>query len=90
MWITPREAAQQALRRSIIEFMSEGYEVGGVFDESDFVERDGELVHPVCLLLDEPGNTRLKDLYFGTKTNQGSSDKKRGSWRERVQPACIP
>lgn len=35
MWVAPREAAQQALRRSIIEFTSEGYEVGGVFDESD-------------------------------------------------------
>ena len=63
LWMTPTECAE-SMRRNVIEFMAEGYVPEGVFDESDFMERDGKMVHPVCVLLDEPKNARLKQLYY--------------------------
>ena len=63
LWSTPVESAE-SMRRNMIEFMAEGYVPEGVFDETDFLERDGKMVHPVCVLLDEPQNARLKQLYY--------------------------
>lgn len=66
IWMLPSEYAE-SVTKNVIEFMSEGYEPETVLDETDFVERDGELVHPVCLMLDEPDNVRLKQIYYGFK-----------------------
>jgi hypothetical protein len=66
IWMLPREYVE-SVTKNAIEFMAEGYEPDRVLDESDFVERDGKMVHPVCELLDEPDNLVLKGVYYGIK-----------------------
>jgi hypothetical protein len=69
IWMLPHEYAE-SVTKNVIEFMSEGYAPETVLDESDFVERDGELVHPVCLMLEEPENVRLRQIYYGFNPNR--------------------
>eukprot|EP00429_Kryptoperidinium_foliaceum_P000224 CAMPEP_0176019296 /NCGR_PEP_ID=MMETSP0120_2-20121206/9318_1 /TAXON_ID=160619 /ORGANISM="Kryptoperidinium foliaceum, Strain CCMP 1326" /LENGTH=298 /DNA_ID=CAMNT_0017352369 /DNA_START=515 /DNA_END=1407 /DNA_ORIENTATION=+ len=66
MWMLPMEAAE-SICKNAIEFLAEGCEPERVLDESDFVEREGKLVHPVCLLLEEPENKQMKTVYYGIK-----------------------
>lgn len=83
MWMTQREYAE-SICRNAIEFMAEGCEPEHVLDESDFIERDGRLVHPVCLLLDEPENARLKRMYSVAKPKTPSKGRQ-GLRRHKLQ-----
>jgi hypothetical protein len=83
IWMTPQESAE-CIRRNTIEYMAEGYEPEGVLDETEFIESNGKLVHPVCLLLDEPENILLKRIYSGTKPKAKSKGRK-GLQRRNMQ-----
>lgn len=53
LWMQRAEYAA-AVTKNIIEFLSEGNNPEKVFEEKDFIMHDGELVHPVYLMLGVP------------------------------------
>ncbi len=71
IWMLPHEYAE-SVTQNAIEFMSEGFEPDRVLEESDFVQQDGKLVHPVCQILDEPENVRLKKIYYGERPKKST------------------
>ena len=69
IWMLPREYVE-CITKNTIEFMAEGYEPDRVLEESDFLERDGKLVHPVCEMLEDPENIILKGVYYGKRPTE--------------------